>query len=113
MALPRDPRPPRAGVSPPGDAPPRPGAARPPGLYAWGGRAACGTGRRPVEQIAYVGSDGHVHVAEADGSGARSLSESVAGLSGGPGWLFRWPTYSPDGRRLAFGGYRTEAGQML
>jgi TolB protein len=65
-----------------------------------------------VVQIAYVGSDGHVYVAEADGSGARSLSQSAGGLSGGPGWMFRWPTYSPDGRRLAFGGYRTEAGQM-
>jgi TolB protein len=66
-----------------------------------------------VVQIAYVGSDGHVYVAEADGSGARPLSLSVVGLSGGPGWLFRWPTYSPDGRRVAFGGYRTAAGQML
>jgi TolB protein len=65
-----------------------------------------------VVQIAYVGSDGHVYVAEADGSGARSLSQSVAGLSGGPGWLFRWPTFSPDGRHVAFGGYRTEAGEM-
>jgi TolB protein len=72
-----------------------------------------GTARPPVVQIAYVGSDGHVYVAEADGGGARALSQSVAGLSGGPGWLFRWPTYSPDGRKVAFGGYRTERGELL
>jgi TolB protein len=66
-----------------------------------------------VVQIAYVGSDGHVYVAEADGTGARPLSQTVAGLSGGPGWIFRWPTYSPDGRRIAFGGYRTQAGDLL
>lgn len=72
-----------------------------------------GTARSAVVQIAYVGSDGHVYVAEADGTGARPLSQTVPTLSGGPGWMFRWPTYSPDGRRVAFGGYRTQAGELL
>jgi TolB protein len=66
-----------------------------------------------VVQIAYVGSDGHVYVAEADGTGSRALSQSIVGLSGGPGWTFRWPTSSPDGRRIAFAGFRTQAGESL
>ena len=66
-----------------------------------------------VVQMAYVGFDGHVYVAEADGSRARSLSETVVGLSGGPGWTFRWPTYTRDARRIAFAGYRTQAGERM
>ncbi len=69
--------------------------------------------RTSVSQIAYIGSDDHVYVAEADGSGARQISQHVSGLSSSEGWTFRWPTYSPDGRRLAFAGYRSRSGALL
>ena len=66
-----------------------------------------------VAQIAYIGPDDQLYLAEADGSGARQLTQSVAGLSSLDGWTFKWPTYSPDGRRVAFAGYRTQAGELL
>jgi Tol biopolymer transport system component len=69
--------------------------------------------RSSVSQIAYVGSDDQVYVSEADGSGARQLSQRIAGLSSDDGWTFRWPTYSPDGRQLAFAGYRSRAGALV
>jgi TolB protein len=71
------------------------------------------TSRQAMSQIAYVGSDDHVYIAEADGSNARQVTRQVSGLSTEQGWTYRWPTYSPDGKRLAFAGYRTGAGQML
>ena len=70
-------------------------------------------GQSTVSQLAYVGSDDQVYVAAPDGSGARSLTQRVIGLSADPGWTFRWPTYSQDGRRVAFAGYRSRAGQLL
>jgi len=66
-----------------------------------------------MSQIAYVGSDDHVYIAEADGSSPRQLTRQVSGLSTEQGWAYRWPTYSPDGKRLAFAGYRSGASQML
>jgi TolB protein len=70
------------------------------------------TSRLAVSQIAYVGSDDHVYIAEADGSNTRQVTRQVSGLSTDQGWAYRWPTYSPDGRRLAFAGYRTGASQL-
>ncbi len=69
--------------------------------------------RSNVSNIAYIGSDDHVYVAEADGSAARRISERVSGLSSADGWTYRWPTYSPDGRRLAFAGFRAPAGTLV
>jgi len=66
-----------------------------------------------MSQIAYVGSDDHVYIAEPDGSSARQMTRQVSGLSTEQGWAYRWPTYSPDGKRLAFAGYRSGASQML
>jgi TolB protein len=65
-----------------------------------------------VSRIAYVGADDHVYIAEADGSNPRQLTRQVSGLSSQQGWAYRWPTYSPDGRRLAFAGYKTGATQL-
>ena len=70
------------------------------------------TSRPAMSQIAYVGSDDQVYIAEADGSSARLVTRQVSGLSTEQGWAYRWPTYSPDGRRLAFAGYRTGASQL-
>jgi len=68
---------------------------------------------RSVPQIGYIGADDQVYVAETDGSAARQLTAQVAGRSNDQGWSYRWPTYSPDGRRLAFAGYRTQSGALL
>ena len=70
------------------------------------------TSRIAVSQIAYVGSDDEVYIAEADGSNPRQVTRQVTGLASTQGWAYRWPTYSPDGRRLAFAGYRTGASQL-
>jgi Tol biopolymer transport system component len=69
--------------------------------------------RSNVAKIAYIGSDDHVYVADADGSSARRITQRVDGLSTSEGWTYRWPTYSPDGRRLAFAAYRSQAGSLL
>ncbi len=66
-----------------------------------------------MSQIAYVGSDDHLYIAEADGSNPRQLTRQVSGLSSDKGWAYRWPTYSPNGKRLAFAGYQAGASQML
>src|SRR5438309_11652547 len=71
------------------------------------------TSRQGMSQIAYVGSDDHVYIAEADGSNARQVTRQVSGLSSEQGWTYRWPNYSPDGTRLAFAGYRTGASQLF
>ena len=68
---------------------------------------------RSVPQIGYIGADDQVYVSDTDGSAARQLTAQVSGLSNDQGWTFRWPTYSPDGRRLAFAGYRTQSGALL
>ena len=68
---------------------------------------------RSVPQIGYIGADDQVYVSETNGSAARQLTAQVSGLSNDQGWTYRWPTYSPDGRRLAFAGYRTQSGALL
>ena len=64
-----------------------------------------------VSEIAYVGSDDQIYVAGADGSNSRRVTAKVSGLSTDQGWAYRWPTYSPDGRRLSFAGYRSGPSQ--
>jgi TolB protein len=66
-----------------------------------------------VPQIAFVGSDDQVYVAEADGSSARQLTRRVGGVLDNLGWTYRWPTYSPDGRHVAFAGYHAESGRLV
>lgn len=70
-------------------------------------------GQSAVSNIAYIGSDDHVYVAAPDGSATRRVTEQVKGLSATDGWTYRWPTYSPDGKRLAFAGYRSRSGALL
>jgi Tol biopolymer transport system component len=64
----------------------------------------------PVDLIAYSGADGGLFTILPDGTGSRRLAGggvegavgriSAQGLA--PSALFTWPTWSPDGRRLAF-----------
>ena len=71
---------------------------------------------RIVSQVAYVGADDQIYVAaEAGGSGPRlvTVPRAIVGVSSDQDWVFRWPTYSPDGRRLAFAGYRSRSGQII
>ncbi len=61
-----------------------------------------------VTQMAYVASDDHIYVSEADGTNRRQVTGQLSGLSTDKGWSYRWPTYSPDGKRLAFAAYRPD-----
>jgi TolB protein len=65
----------------------------------------------PVPHIAYVGADDHIYISDVDGSNPRQVTRQVTGLTTDKGWSYRWPTYSPDGRRLAFVGYRMGTSQ--
>jgi Tol biopolymer transport system component len=82
------------------------------GCSLFGPRPADRPARSVVPHIAYVGADDHIYIAEADGSAARQITQRMTGLSTDQGWTFRWPTYSPDGRRLAFVGYRAGSGGL-
>jgi Tol biopolymer transport system component len=65
-----------------------------------------------VHEIAFIGADGQVYVAQEDGSAARCMTRQVSGQSSPDPWSYRWPTYSPNGRRLAFAGYHSRSGQL-
>src|SRR5438132_4109503 len=65
-----------------------------------------------ISQLAYVASDDHIYISDADGSNPRQVTRQVGGLSSTQGWSYRWPTYSPDGKRLAFAGYRPGPSQL-
>lgn len=79
--------------------------------------AGCGLLPRPPDrpihtqppQIAYAGPDNHIYISEADGTNPRQITQQVSGLSTDRGWSYHWPTFSPDGKRLAFAGYRRGA----
>jgi dipeptidyl aminopeptidase/acylaminoacyl peptidase len=46
--------------------------------------------------IAYAGPDGRIRIVRADGTGERTLSAG--------GGSYSWPTWAPDGRRVAYSG---------
>jgi len=81
--------------------------------------AGCGLAPSPrssvkqlVAQMAYVASDDHIYVSEVDGTNRKQVTGQVSGLSTDTGWSYRWPTYSPDGQRLAFVASRPDSSQL-
>lgn len=82
---------------------------------ACGGPAEDAPGATPgppvrVDRIVYVGDDGNVHTVNPDGTVRRQhtfiegrpvASLAVAGLAQAPSSYYAWPTWSPDGSRLA------------
>jgi TolB protein len=89
-----------------------------PGLYLWpaacclavAALASCGgaSGGGPdlgTNRVAFIGTDGVLYTARGDGSNVVSMSQqSLRDLSrsGGATRVEDWPTWSPDGRWLAF-----------
>ena len=53
----------------------------------------------PVNRIAFVGGDGNIYTIAPDGSQRRQITP---GLPLGGADRFTWPTWSPDGQKLAF-----------
>ena len=51
-----------------------------------------------VNRIAYIDADGALYTVSGDGSGHHRLTEGMAGETP---IFYTWPTWSPDGRRLA------------
>ncbi|MFN8483639.1 MAG: hypothetical protein U0768_11430 [Anaerolineae bacterium] len=63
--------------------------------------AAAVTRPASVNRIAYLGMDGNIHTVRPDGSDAQALTtDGEAGPSAAR--LYRFPTWSPDGRYVAF-----------
>ena len=58
-----------------------------------------------VNQIAVVSADGQVSVIRHDGSGEHPVSDGLG--------FFTWPTWSPDGRSIAYSGVVENAGGEL
>ena len=85
-------------------------ATRAPAPAAEGAISEGREGATPVDLIAYTGADGGLFTIKPDGTGSRRLAGggvegavgriSAQGLA--PSALFTWPTWSRDGRRLAF-----------
>lgn len=66
-----------------------------------------------MRQIAYVGEDGQIHSSDLDLGSHRLLSDSgeVSGSSDVQ-LLHSWPTWSPNGRRLAFFHFQVVGGEV-
>ena len=85
-------------------------ATRGPEMAGEGAASEGAEGATPVDLIAYTGADGGLFTIKPDGTGSRRLAGSgVQGAVGrisaqglSPNALFTWPTWSRDGRRLAF-----------
>ena len=85
-------------------------ATRGPDTGGEGAASEGAEGATPVDLIAYTGADGGLFTIKPDGTDSRRLAGggvqgavgriSAQGLA--PNALFTWPTWSQDGRRLAF-----------
>ena len=79
--------------------------------------AACGSaGGRPnygIDRIAFIGPDGRLYTARGDGSNVVSMTgDSLGDLTSGNRRVESWPTWSPDGRWIAFGRLNVSGGTL-
>ena len=59
-----------------------------------------------IYQIAYVSNDKHIHIIQSDGLNDRRISPLILGNELSEG-VFTWPTWAPNGEKLAFSGIDT------
>ncbi|MFN8498221.1 MAG: hypothetical protein U0641_10230 [Anaerolineae bacterium] len=62
-----------------------------------------------VNRIAYLGVDGNIHTVRPDGSDPQALTTD-GGAGPGASRLYRFPTWSPDGRYVAFIDVKSQGG---
>ena len=62
------------------------------------------TPEAPVGLIAYVGNDGNIYATDRDGNRLSAITKdaNLNPASGQVGRIYQYPTWAPDGQRLAF-----------
>ena len=87
---------------------PEPSRGRDPAPAPSAGDVATGQ----VDRIAYIGDDGNLYTVKPSGAGRKQLTGLTAASAGSSGdEISFWPTWSPDGRTLAYSEARRAAGE--